>query len=523
MAAPLLQVEQITKIFPGVIANDKISFDVQAGEIHALLGENGAGKTTLVNTLYGLHRPDSGRMLLRSKEFSLRSSRDAIALGIGMVHQHFMLIPPLTVAENIVLGIHMPHEPLLALGPASREIERLSRTYGLEVDPSAKVWQLSVGMQQRVEIVKALYRGAHLLILDEPTAALTPQEIRELFVVLRRLKAEGHAVIFISHKLDEVMQISDRVTVLRDGRVVDTVETAQTDKATLARMMVGREVLFRLDKPAAKPGEVVLSVRGLEVIGSRGQPALRGVTFDVRCGEVVSIAGVDGNGQGELVEAIAGLLPVSAGEIRISGHSLAGLETSDMVNLNVAHIPQDRQRVGLVLDFTVSENLVARLFSKLPFARAGLLRWKAIRDNAQVLIKEFDVRVPSPDVKARALSGGNQQKLVLARELSRVPALILAAQPTRGLDVGATEFVEGRLLEQRARGAGILYVSTELEEILSLSDRIIVLHRGEIMGEVRPGEVSEAELGLMMAGEKRQAAEVRGRMSEVGAEETGSR
>ena len=503
MAELLLQAENITKIFPGVVANDKISFEVQAGEIHALLGENGAGKTTLVNVLYGLHRPDGGRLLLRGKEIHLHSSRDAIALGIGMVHQHFMLIPPLTVAENIVLGMPMPREPLLALGPASQEIRRLSKTYGLEVDPAAQVWQLSVGMQQRVEIVKALYRGADLLILDEPTASLTPQEIHELFGVLRRLKAEGHAVIFISHKLDEVMEISDRVTVLRDGCVVDTLATAKTDKATLARMMVGREVLFRLDKAAAKPGEMVLSVQGLEVMGSQGQIALRGVSFDVRCGEVLGVAGVDGNGQGELVEAIAGLRPVRAGEIKISGRSLAGLDASDMVDLNVAHIPQDRQRVGLVLDFTVSENLVAKLFSKVPFVKDGLLRWAAIRDNAELRIKEFDIRVAGPEVKARTLSGGNQQKVVLARELSRAPVLILAAQPTRGLDVGATEFVEGRLLEQRARGAGILYISTELEEILSLSDRIIVLHRGEIMGEVRPGEVSEAELGLMMAGEKR--------------------
>ncbi len=516
MAEPLLQVEQITKIFPGVVANDKISFDVQPGEIHALLGENGAGKTTLVNVLYGLHRPDGGRILLHGKEFSPHSSRDAIALGIGMVHQHFMLIPPLTVAENIVLGMHMPREPLLSLGPASQEIERLSKTYGLEVDPAASVWQLSVGMQQRVEIVKALYRGADLLILDEPTAALTPQEIHELFGVLRRLKAEGHAVIFISHKLDEVMEISDRVTVLRDGRVVDTVATAKTDKATLARMMVGREVLFRLNKAPAKPGEVVLSVRGLEVLDSRGHIALRGISFDVHCGEVLGVAGVDGNGQAELVEAIAGLRPCHAGEIKVSGRSLAGLEASDLVDLNMAHIPQDRQRVGLVLDFTVSENLVAKLFSKLPFVKDGLLRWNTIRENAEARIKEFDIRVASPEVKARTLSGGNQQKVILARELSRAPVLILAAQPTRGLDVGATEFVEGRLLEQRARGAGILYISTELEEILTLSDRIIVLHRGEIMGEVRPGEVSESELGLMMAGER--GSEVGSQMSAAGSQ-----
>ena len=503
MADPFLQIEQISKIFPGVVANDQISFDVRAGEIHALLGENGAGKTTLVNTLYGLHRPDSGRLLLRGKEISLRNSRDAIALGIGMVHQHFMLIQPFSVAENIVLGMHSPREPLLALGPASQEIERLSKTYGLEVDPAARVWQLSVGMQQRVEIVKALYRGADLLILDEPTASLTPQEIHELFGVLRRLKAEGHAVIFISHKLDEVMEISDRVTVLRDGRVVDTVATAKTDKATLARMMVGRDVLFRLEKPPAQPGEVVLSVRELEVLDSRGQTALHGVSFEVRCGEVLGVAGVDGNGQGELVEAIAGLRPCRSGEIKVSGRSLAGLEASDLVDLNMAHIPQDRQRVGLVLDFTVAENLVAKLFSRAPYVRNWLLSWKTIRDNAKARIQEFDIRVAGPEVKVRTLSGGNQQKVILARELSRAPALILAAQPTRGLDVGATEFVEHRLLDQRARGAGILYISTELEEILSLSDRIIVLHRGEIMGEVRPGQVSPAELGLMMAGERK--------------------
>ena len=513
MAAPLLQVEQITKRFPGVVANDQISFDVRSGEIHALLGENGAGKTTLVSTLYGLHRPDSGRILLRGQAVKLANSRDAIALGIGMVHQHFMLIPTFSVAENIVLGMRSPREPLLSLGPAGEKIERLSRTYGLQVDPAARVWQLSVGMQQRVEIVKALYRGADLLILDEPTAALTPPEIRELFGVLRRLKAEGHAVIFISHKLTEVMEISDRVTVLRDGRVVDTVETASTNKAALARMMVGREVLFRLEKPPLAAGPVVLSVRGLQVAGSRGTLTLRDISFDLHAGEVLGIAGVDGNGQSELVEAIAGLRPVSAGQITIGGQTRATIQASDLLDLNVAYIPADRQRVGLVLDFSVSENLVAQLFSKLPFARAGLLRWKVIRANAEIRIKEFDIRVPSPEVKVRALSGGNQQKVILARELSRAPALILAAQPTRGLDVGATEFVEGRLLEQRARGAGILYVSTELEEILSLCDRIIVLHRGEIMGDVQPGELSEADLGLMMAGER---LEVRGQRSEVG-------
>lgn len=500
---PFLEIQELTKIFPGVLANDKISFDVKAGEIHALLGENGAGKTTLVSTLYGLHRPDSGHLKLKGREIHLRNSRDAIALGIGMVHQHFMLIPPLTVTENIVLGMPSPREPILALAPAAREIARLSELYGLSVDPAANVWQLSVGMQQRVEIIKALYRGADLLILDEPTAVLTPQEIGDLFNVMRRLKAEGHSIIFISHKLDEVMGISDRVTVLRGGRVVDTVDTASTDKAALARMMVGREVLFTVDKPAVEPGATVLSVQGLRVMNSRGQPAVRDMTFELRHGEVLGVAGVDGNGQSELIEAIAGLRPIASGHVAISGRTLTRFQPSDLLPLNVAHIPQDRQRVGLVMEFSVEENLVARLFGALPFSRLGLLRWPAIRQSAVDQIREFDIRVPGPEVKARALSGGNQQKVILARELAHAPDLILAAQPTRGLDVGATEFVEHRLIEQRSRGAAILYVSTELDEILSLSDRILVIHRGEIMGIVRPGEVTREELGLMMAGEKR--------------------
>jgi ABC-type uncharacterized transport system ATPase subunit len=498
-----LEIQELTKIFPGVLANDRISFDVKAGEIHALLGENGAGKTTLVSTLYGLHKPDGGHLRLKGREIHLRNSRDAIELGIGMVHQHFMLIPPLTVTENIVLGMPSPREPILALAPAAREIARLSELYGLSVDPTARVWQLSVGMQQRVEIIKALYRGADLLILDEPTAVLTPQEIGELFNVMRRLKAEGHSIIFISHKLDEVMEISDRVTVLRGGRVVDTVDTSSTDKAALARKMVGREVLFTVDKPAAEPGATVLAVQGLRVMDSRGQPAVRDMTFELHHGEVLGVAGVDGNGQSELIEAIAGLRPITAGHVVISGRALTRFQPSDLLPLNVAHIPQDRQRVGLVMEFSVAENLVARLFGGLPFSRLGLLRWPAIRQNALEQIREFDIRVPGPEVKARALSGGNQQKVILARELAHAPDLILAAQPTRGLDVGATEFVEHRLIEQRSRGAGILYVSTELDEILSLSDRILVIHRGEIMGIVRPGEVTREELGLMMAGEKR--------------------
>ncbi len=499
----MVRLEGITKVFPGVVANDNITFEVRRGEIHALLGENGAGKTTVMNILYGLYQSDAGRIFLRGQVADIRSTRDAIRLGIGMIHQHFMLVPTLTVAENIILGLRGSRGPFLDLTTVKRKIKEISREYGLEVDPDAEVWQLSVGMQQRVEIIKALYRGADLLIMDEPTSVLTPGEVRELFRVLRQLSSQGHSVIFITHKLEEVMEIADRVTVLRGGRVVATVDRAQADKATLARMMVGRDVLFRLDKEEVVPGEVVLDVENLMVYNDRGLLGLKGLSLQVREGEILGVAGVDGNGQLELAEAIAGLRPILAGRIRIKGVDVAGLQPRSIHEMNVAHIPEDRHKVGLVLDFTVKENLVLKDFHRPPFSKRGVLQHGLIEGHASELVRAFDIRCPGIDARVRQLSGGNQQKVVLARELSRNPDLIVAVQATRGLDVGATEYVERKILEQRARGAAVLYISTELEEIFALSDRIAIIHGGEIMGIVDAATADVEEIGLMMAGAKR--------------------
>ncbi|GIK43143.1 MAG: heme ABC transporter ATP-binding protein [Chloroflexota bacterium] len=499
-ATTFLRMENITKTFPGVVANNRVNLDVRHGEIHALLGENGAGKSTLMNVLYGLYQPDSGQIYLNDQPTTIHSPDDAIAKGIGMVHQHFMLVPPLSVTENVMLGLPGEKGILLNHQAAKKNILDISLAYGLEVNPDLAIWNLSVGTQQRVEIIKALYRGAKLLILDEPSAVLTPQEIEGLFGVMRRLVGNGNSIIFITHKLDEVMEISDRVTVLRDGLAIQTVETRATTKAELARLMVGREVLFRLAKPAVEPGEVKLEVTNLVVNDDRHVPAVRNLSLHARAGEIVGLAGVDGNGQRELAEAIAGLRPPQSGTIRISGRETTALNSGDLLHFNLAYIPEDRHREGLILGFKLSENFIARNFRRRPFSVRGLLQYNAIKANARQLIQRFDVRTPSAEVTARTLSGGNQQKVVLARELSENPDLIIAAHPTRGLDVGATEFVENRLLEQRARGAAILYISTELEEILNLSDRIAVIHRGEIMGVVRPTEVTPETLGLMMAG-----------------------
>jgi ABC-type uncharacterized transport system ATPase subunit len=499
----MVRLEGITKVFPGVVANDNVSFEVRRGEIHALLGENGAGKTTVTSILYGLYQADSGRIFLRGQPVEIRSTRDAIRYGIGMIHQHFMLIPTLTVVENIVLGLRSPREPFLDLASVRRRVREISREYGLEVDPDAEVWQLSVGMQQRVEIIKALYRGADLLIMDEPTSVLTPGEVHDLFRVLRQLVSEGHSVIFITHKLEEVMEIADRITVLRGGKVVATVDRARTDKSALARMMVGREVLFRLDKEQVDPGEVVLEVQDLMVYNDRGLLGLKGVSLEVREGEILGVAGVDGNGQLELAEAIAGLRPIVAGKVRIKGVDVTGAPPRSIHEMNVAHIPEDRQKTGLILDFTVKENLVLKDFYRYPLSVRGVLQHRTIQERAQELIRAFDIRCPGPDVRVRQLSGGNQQKVVLARELSRRPDLIVSMQATRGLDVGATEYVERKILEQRAAGAAILYISTELEEIFALSDRIAVLHGGELMGIVDAAQADPEEVGLMMAGAKR--------------------
>lgn len=499
-ATTFLHMENITKTFPGVVANNRVNLDVQHGEIHALLGENGAGKSTLMNVLYGLYQPDSGQIYLNGQPITIQSPDDAIAKGIGMVHQHFMLVPPLSVTENVMLGLPGEKGILLNHQAAKNNILDISHTYGLEVNPDLLIWNLSVGTQQRVEIIKALYRGAKLLILDEPSAVLTPQEIEGLFEVMRRIVSNGNSIIFITHKLDEVMEISDRVTVLRDGAAIQTVETRKTTKAELARMMVGREVLFRLDKPAVEPGKVMLDITNLVVNDDRNVPAVRNLSLQVQAGEIVGLAGVDGNGQRELAEAIAGLRSPQSGTIQIAGQETTRLNSGDLLHYNLAYIPEDRHREGLVLGFKLSENFIARNFRRKPFSVRGLLQYNAIKANARQLIQRFDVRTPSAEVTAKTLSGGNQQKVVLARELSEDPDLIIAAHPTRGLDVGATEFVENRLLEQRARGAAILYISTELEEILNLSDRIAVIHRGEIMGIVHPADVTPETLGLMMAG-----------------------
>lgn len=499
----LLRLEKICKTFPGVVANDHVDLQVEQGEIHALLGENGAGKTTLMNCVYGVYRPNSGKIYWKGKEVEIHQARDAIALGIGMVHQHFMLVPPLTVAENVILGLPSPKEPLLDLASVEEQIIESGKRFHLKVDPKARIWQLPVGVQQRVEILKALYRKAELLILDEPTAVLTPQEVDELFTVLKALTEHGLSIIFITHKLEEVMRACDRVTVLRDGRVVDTVNAAETNPQALAKMMVGREVFLKVNKPDLPPGEVVLSVENLSAFDSRGLPALKSVSFEIRRNEILGIAGVDGNGQSELGDVLSGMIPATSGKITISGKDATNRTPFEILNMNVAIIPPDRQKLGLLLDFAVDENLIARSFWKNPFSNRGLLQKKEIDAFADKTIRNFDIRTPGSDIKVKLLSGGNQQKVVLARELSRTPDLLIASQPTRGLDVGATEYVHSQLLAAREKGAAILFISTELEEILSLSDRIAVMYEGEIMGIVPAKGADIHEIGEMMAGIRR--------------------
>jgi ABC-type uncharacterized transport system ATPase subunit len=501
----LLELRGITKRFPGVVANDRVSFDLRKGEVHALLGENGAGKSTLMNILYGLYHPDEGEIRMNGKPVRIESPREAIDLGIGMVHQHFMLIPVMTVAENIVLASEPRSGPFLDLDEAKSRVSEISKRFGLAVRPEARIESISVGQQQRVEILKALYRGAEVLILDEPTAVLTPQEAEELFEVIRSLKAQGTSIVFISHKLNEVLEIADRITVLRRGKTVDTVPREGASEEGLARMMVGRDVLLRVEKKPSEPGEPLLAVEDLVVHDVRGLEAVRGVSFEVRAGEVVGIAGVDGNGQSELIDAITGLAKPLSGRILVGGRDVTDDGSRDRLDAGIGHIPEDRQLRGLVLDFTLAENLALHDYRKEPDSRWGWLYPRRMIERAKEALRAFDVRGGGPQTRASSLSGGNQQKVVVARELSREPRVLIAAQPTRGLDVGAIEFIHRRLVEERDEGRGILLVSFELDEVLSLSDRILVMYEGRIVGEYSP-DVTHEELGIAMTGGGRERA-----------------
>jgi general nucleoside transport system ATP-binding protein len=511
-----LELRGITKRFGRIVANDGVDFDLRRGEVHALLGENGAGKSTLMSILYGLYHPDEGAVIVDGRPVEIDSPRRAIDLGIGMVHQHFMLVPVMTVAENIVLA----DEPrarggLLDVGAAAARVRELSDRYGLAVDPDARIEDVTVGAQQRVEILRSLYRDARILVLDEPTAVLTAQETQELFRVLRALKEDGAAVVFISHKLGEVLDIADRITVLRRGKRVDTVPAEGATEASLARLMVGREVLLQVDKPPARPRDPVLEVRDLEVHDDRGLPAVRGASLTVHAGEIVALAGVDGNGQSELVDAITGLRRPEGGQVLVDGRDLTPAGARAMVDAGVSHIAEDRHRRGLVLDFTLAENLALREYRTPKLSRLGWLSPRRMAARARSLIREFDVRGGDPDTVAGALSGGNQQKCVIAREIACNPRVLVAAQPTRGLDVGAIEFVHRRLVAERDAGRGILLVSLETEEVRSLADRILVIYEGEIVGEFPP-DAPEEELGIAMTGGGRPEAAGAAARSPVG-------
>jgi general nucleoside transport system ATP-binding protein len=502
----VLEMRGIRKEFPGIVANDNVDLDVRRGEVHALLGENGAGKSTLMNILYGLYKPDAGEIRVRGNRVSFSSAKDAIEAGIGMVHQHFMLIPVMTVAENIVLGTEPVRAGLLLdERAAARRVQELAKSFNFEIDPDARIDSITVGQQQRIEIMKALYRNASILILDEPTAVLTPQEASDLFEILRTLKREGISIIFISHKLNEVLEIADRITVLRRGKKVETVPREGATEESLARAMVGREVLLRVEKPPAQPGDVLLDVRELRVVDDRGIEKVRDLSLSVRAGEIVGIAGVDGNGQTELIDAIAGLRKVESGLVEVAGRPLANASAREMFDAGLGHIPEDRQRRGLVLEFSIAENVALHDYAKPPDAKWGWLFPNRLVERARALIREFDVRGGGPLTRAGALSGGNQQKVVAGREIARDPKVLIAAQPTRGLDVGAIEFLHRRLVEERDEGRAILLVSLELDEILSLSDRILVIYEGEIVGE-HGTDVSEEEIGLEMLGGRREAA-----------------
>ena len=496
----VIEMREITKVFGEFVANDKINLELRKGEIHALLGENGAGKSTLMNMLAGLLEPTSGEIVVNGQVVKLDSPSKAASLGIGMVHQHFMLVEAFTVAENIILGSELTKNGVLDIARATREINELSERYGLAVDPTAKVADISVGAQQRVEILKTLYRGADILIFDEPTAVLTPSEIDELMAIMKNLVKEGKSIILITHKLDEIRAVSDRVTVIRRGKSIETVEIAGATNADLAEMMVGRSVSFKTEKQAAQPKEVVLSIKDLVVNENRGVPAVKNLSLDVRAGEIVGIAGIDGNGQSELIQAITGLRKIESGSVELKGQSIVGLRPRQITEMSVGHVPEDRHRDGLVLEMMISENIALQTYYKEPLSKKGILNYSNIIGYAKQLMQEFDVRAASEIVPAAALSGGNQQKAIIAREVDRNPDLLIVSQPTRGLDVGAIEYIHKRLIQERDNGKAVLVVSFELDEILNVSDRIAVIHDGKIQGIVTPETTNKQELGVLMAG-----------------------
>ena len=496
----VIEMREITKVFGEFVANDKINLELRKGEIHALLGENGAGKSTLMNMLAGLLEPTSGEIVVNGQVVKLDSPSKAASLGIGMVHQHFMLVEAFTVAENIILGSELTKNGVLDIARATREINELSERYGLAVDPSAKVADISVGAQQRVEILKTLYRGADILIFDEPTAVLTPSEIDELMAIMKNLVKEGKSIILITHKLDEIRAVSDRVTVIRRGKSIETVEIAGATNADLAEMMVGRSVSFKTEKQEAQPKEVILSIKDLVVNENRGVPAVKNLSLDVRAGEIVGIAGIDGNGQSELIQAITGLRKIESGSVELKGQSIVGLHPRQITEMSVGHVPEDRHRDGLVLEMMISENIALQTYYKEPLSKKGILNYTNIIGYAKQLMQEFDVRAASEIVPASALSGGNQQKAIIAREVDRNPDLLIVSQPTRGLDVGAIEYIHKRLIQERDNGKAVLVVSFELDEILNVSDRIAVIHDGKIQGIVTPETTNKQELGVLMAG-----------------------
>ncbi|MBN2148258.1 MAG: ABC transporter ATP-binding protein [Anaerolineales bacterium] len=498
----VVEMRQIVKRFPGVLANDRVDFELQRGEIHALLGENGAGKSTLMNVLAGLYRPDEGSVLVRGKPVNFSSPRDAIKAGIGMVHQHFMLVPSQTVTENVLLGMDEPRF-LLRLNHYHQVIAEVGKRFGMDIDPRAKVWQISVGEQQRVEILKMLYGGAEVLIMDEPTAVLAPQEIEDLFATLRKMVADGKSIIFISHKLQEVMAIADRVTVLRKGKVTASgLKTSETNRQELARLMVGREVIFQLEKEHQEPGEVVLSVEDLHAENDKGLPALNGLSLQVRAGEIVGLAGVAGNGQVELAQAITGLRPCNQGRVLLNNEDIANRPATTAIRRGVSYVPEDRTHVGTAPNLSVTDNLITKKYREAPLARGWILDMVEAKRYSSNLKEIYEIIAPSLDTPVRMLSGGNLQRVILAREISSCPTLMVAVQPTRGLDVGAIEGVHRLLLERRANGAAILLISEELEELISLSDRIMVIYEGRIMGELKGENVQSGidAIGMMMTG-----------------------